>query len=279
MKRFLKVLVSAVIVPLAVPSALAQVSGLTASIGVDYVEGKYNTGSSDNWTWTVPLTLKYETGPFLLKASIPYVRTRGVNRDVGLGQPGLTNSIPPGTQEGIGDTVLSAFYTVADARKYPVGLDLGVKAKLVTASKDKDLITTGNPDYSLQADAYQVYGPVTWFGTIGWARKGDIRFRDRDPTLADGSPNPTFGLFLTQDSKNPWYFSVGGSYKLSQGTSLGIAYDYRQKVVDGGSEISEATLFLSHRLTQEWKVQPYGVVGFSNGSPDWGLGASFSYGF
>ena len=270
---------SAAAFTLAVPPALAQVSGLTVSVGVDYVEGEFNTNNNDNWTWTIPFTVKYETGPWILKASIPYVRTHGVNRDVGQAiQP--IGAVPLSeTQDGLGDTVLSGFYTVADARKYPVGVDLGVKVKLVTASKEKDLITTGNEDYSFQADLYQVYGLYTVFGTIGWTKKGDIRFRDRDRTLADGTPNPTFGLFLTQDAKDPWYLSIGGSYKLSQETSVGLAYDFREKVLDGGSEISEATLFLSHRFTKEWKVQPYGLVGFSDGSPDWGLGATVSYGF
>lgn len=280
MKKPLIIGIVALGLPLAATPALAaDLTGLSVSVGVDYVEGKYNTNSNDNWTWTFPVTVKYETGPLVLKASVPYVRAHGVNADVGATPATLTRSVPPGTQEGLGDTVLSAFYTVADATKYPVGVDLGVKVKLVTANKDKDLITTGNEDYSLQADLYQVYGLVTWFGTVGWTSKGNIRFKDRDPVLPDGSPNPTFGVFLTEDSKDPWYFSVGASYKLRPETSLGFAYDYRQEVVNGGSEISEATVFLSHKITKEWKVQPYGVVGFSNGSPDWGLGATLNYAY
>jgi predicted porin len=266
---------------LAAESALAKASGWTFGFGVDYAEGEYNTGSDDNWTWTFPFTAKYETGPWTLRASIAYVRAHGVNRDVGAAQPGAVAAVTvaPGTQSGLGDTFLSVFYTVADPAKYAVGVDLGARVKIVTASKDNDLITTGNTDYSLQADLYQAFGPYTVFGVIGWTSKGDIRFRDRDLILPGGARNPTFGLFLEQGTKDPWYFAIGGNYKLSPQTTLGASYDFREKITDTGDEISEASVFLTHRITRQWRVQPYALVGFSDASPDWGLGAVFNYEF
>jgi hypothetical protein len=39
------------------------------------------------------------------------------------------------------------------------------------------------------------------------------------------------------------------------------------------------TLFWSRRLSPAWRLQLYGVVGFSNGSPDAGVGAVLDYRF
>jgi len=39
-------------------------------------------------------------------------------------------------------------------------------------------------------------------------------------------------------------------------------------VVSTGSQIQELTLFVTHKLNQEWKVQLYAVTGFSDASPD-----------
>lgn len=269
MNKSLRKAAVASILALAVQGAYAQGSGLSITTGIDYTEGDYGTGSSDNWTWVVPVVIKYETGPVTLKVNVPYVRTRGVNRDVGAAVGGSSSD----TQSGLGDTTVSGFYTVLTESGAGVGLDLGLKVKLVTADKDKDLITTGNEDYSLQADLYKTFGPVTAFGTVGWTKKGDIRFRDRSST------SPTFNQFLTSDPRDPWYASVGGSYKLTQDTSVGLAYDWRQKLFDNSKEISEATLFVTHKMGKNWKLQGYGLTGFSNASPDWGLGATIGYGF
>ena len=199
MKKPLIASAAGALLTLAAPLALAQATGLTVTTGVDYVEGKYGTDTRDNWTWTVPVIVKYETGPVTLKVSVPYVRTHGVNRDVSL----VTRNE---TQSGLGDTVVSGFYNVADERKLGLGVDLGLKAKFVTADKDKDLITTGNEDYSLQADLYKTFNQFTAFGSIGWTSKGDIRFRDPTPT----DPNH----FSSANPKDPWYASIGGAYKL-----------------------------------------------------------------
>lgn len=268
MKKPLIASAAGALLTLAAPLALAQATGLTVTTGVDYVEGKFGTDTRDNWTWTVPVIVKYETGPVTLKVSVPWVRTHGVNRDTG-SVTGTTNE----TQSGLGDTVVSGFYNVADERKLGLGVDVGLKAKFVTADKDKDLITTGNEDYSAQVDLYKTFNQFTAFGSVGWTKKGDIRFRDREST------SPTFGRFLTADPKDPWYASIGGAYKLDPQTSVGLAYDWRQKLFDNSKEISEATLFVTYKLTKNWKLQGYGLAGFSDASPDWGLGATVGYGF
>jgi len=228
---------------------LAQ-ADVTSSIGADYSSGKYGTSESTD-TWTIPLMLKYESGPAILKLTVPYVHTTGtVNRDIGTAV--LTTRH---TEEGLGDIVGSASYAVLEG-KGGLGLDLGVKVKFATAEKSKTLLTTGENDYSLQAEAYQSFGATTGFATLGWTKKGD--------------PN---GI----DFRNPWYADIGASYKVSDTLSAGAFYDFRGKLTDSGAHVSEMTLFVANKLSPNWKLQGYVVAGFSDASPDWGIGAILAY--
>ena len=161
------------------------------------------------------------------------------------------------TESGLGDIVASAFYNVLSERAAPIGLDLGAKLKLGTADENRGL-GTGKNDFSVQADAFKPIGALTPFGTLGYRWYGD-------PAGAD--------------FKNVFYYSLGASYRMSQPTTVGFAYDYRPRITDNGSHVSEATVFVSQRLTPDWKLQVYGVKGFSDGSPDWGLGGVLAYSF
>ncbi|MCK7581957.1 MAG: hypothetical protein MZV65_44290 [Chromatiales bacterium] len=199
MKRLLVTGAIASVFTMAGQSAVAQAlgqgaytgTGLTVTTGVDYSEGEYNTGSSDNWTWVVPVIVKYETGPVTLKLNVPYVRTKGVNREVGIAQVAASE-----TQSGLGDTVGSVFYSLLDPSKAVVGLDLGLKVKFVTADKDDDLITTGNMDYSLQADAYKAFGARDRIRHPGLGGEGRYRFsRPRHQPVGNGQSRRIPGTY------------------------------------------------------------------------------------
>ena len=41
----------------------------------------------------------------------------------------------------------------------------------------------------------------------------------------------------------------------------------------------ELMAFWARRIDKAWKAQLYGLKGFSDGSPDWGAGASVAYAF
>jgi long-subunit fatty acid transport protein len=94
------------------------------------------------------------------------------------------------------------------------------------------------------------------FASLGWTLKGD----------PDGL-----------DFRNPWFGSLGFSHQLSDANTWGAVYDYRQKLTPHGAPISEATLFLTRKYSKQWKVQGYLVGGFSDASPDRGLGSVVSY--
>ena len=98
----------------------------------------------------------------------------------------------------------------------------------------------------------------TLFGTLGYKRMGD----------PDGI-----------DLRDPFFTSLGWSYRASQKTSVGASYDYREKITDTGAPLREMTGFLTHKLDEHWKVQTYLVTGFSKASPDLGGGVFVFYAY
>jgi len=239
--------------------ASAHAEGLTLGTGFDYTSGKY-TGTEETNILYVPFIAKYETGRWALRATVPYLRITGPGNVIGAGADRVT--LPGGstgrrTESGLGDIVVSAFYNVLREGRSGISLDLGAKLKLGTADETKGL-GTGEQDWSLQADAYKPLGAFSLFGSLGHRWYGD------PPGI---------------DLKNVFYWAVGGAYRLSSDTSAGLAYDFRPAITTGGGEISELTGFVTRRLSREWKLQPYLVLGFGRASPDWGAGAQIAYSY
>ncbi|HJY79011.1 MAG TPA: transporter [Burkholderiales bacterium] len=237
----------------AVAAQQGEAPRTSVSAGAEYTTGKY--GSPDKTeTLYIPFILRHETGPWVLKATVPWLRITGPGNVIGAGAdrvvvPGVDNARR--TESGLGDIVLSAFYNVLDERKGGLGLDLGAKVKLPTADDQKGL-GTGELDYAAQMDFFKPFDATTLFGSIGYRVYGDPA-----------------GVTL----KDVFYTSIGASYRMSSQQSVGVAYDYRPAIVNGGGKVSEATLFWSNRLSPEWKLQVYGLVGFADASPDAGIGA------
>ena len=76
-----------------------------------------------------------------------------------------------------------------------------------------------------------------------------------------------------------FYTSIGLVTRLAPNTSVGAAYDWRQKLTSDGDEIQEFSLFLTQRLGPDWKVQLYALAGFSDASPESGGGVLLSHSF
>lgn len=218
----------------------------TVSTGFDYSSGTYGD-SRHSETLYIPLGLKYETSEWTFKATIPYVESSGPADTIGNGSDRINlnnGSTGHRTSSGLGDIVVSASRTVW--QQGPWLLELGAKVKWATAS-EKDGLGTGKNDYTGQADLYRVFGKHTLFATLGAKKMGD----------PDGV-----------NLKNPLFTSLGWSMKASDRTSLGLTYDFRQKIQDSGSPVREATAFATRRLDTHWKLLGYVVTGFSNASPD-----------
>ncbi|MDE3738835.1 hypothetical protein PSH28_19720 [Pseudomonas resinovorans] len=227
----------------------------TMSMGLDYSRGDYGSPTTSE-TWYVPVVGKYETGPMIYKLTIPYLRI--TNPAVGPDGEPLAGDDCGSVESGVGDTVASADYALLDGRDGgSLLVDLVGKVKLPTADENHCL-GTGKTDYSAQVDLTQAFGAISGFATLGWKKFGD--------------PSDT-------DFRDPIFTSIGLVTRLAPATSVGAAYDWREKVTSDGDEIQEFTLFLTQRLSTEWRVQLYALKGFSDSSPDTGGGLVLSHRF
>ena len=245
--------------------------GLSLGVGVDYSSGDYGSDTNTD-ILSVPFSAKYETGDWIFKASLPWLRVdgnanvlpglgevsnanpKGRGRGNGNGGGGTTTAPTTGTTSGVGDLRLSATYAVPMQGNW--GVDLTGNVKVATADEDKGLGTGAN-DYGVAVDVVRGFGNTTAFGGVGYTWLGDSDFIDVDSVISG---------------------NLGVSQKVGVG-SLGLMYDYRQPASDTSDDRSEVTGFYTFPTTDTTKMQVYATKGLSNGSPDWGAGLSFTAGF
>lgn len=224
------------------------------STGFDYSTGKYGTAISTG-ILSIPVTGKYETGPWAFKLTVPYVRISGAGGVV----PGVGRFKTGGTassrQSGLGDTVAAASYNIYPGSASTPGVDLTGKVKLSTADKG---LGSGANDYAAQADVYQSLDKFTAMGSLG--------------SRVLGSPA---GITLN----TVLYGSFGGAYQFTKQTSGGVDMGLAQNPSATGARQQELTAYVSHKIGKNLKAQGYVLKGFSDGSPDNGVGAAVFYGF
>lgn len=252
------------------PAAFAQDPVMSLGTGINYSSGNYGTANRTTIT-SVPLIGRYETGPWAFKLTVPYIRISGSSTVIpGIGLTANTNPTGRGgagvvvapvtassTASGLGDIVAAATYNVYNNAASKVGIDLTGKVKLPTADRDKGL-GTGEADYSFQVDAFRQFDRFTLFGGLGYNFLGSSSFIQLNDV---------------------WNASLGGSYKIDDMRSAGISFDAREKVSSTSSPLRELTAFYVHKFDHKWKGQVYYLKGLSDGSPDWGAGATVTYTF
>jgi hypothetical protein len=231
----------------------AQEGELTLGGGLHYSSGDYGSGTTTRIT-SLAATARYETGPWIYKATLPYLRVSGESNVIpGLGR--VRGGPPRRTSaSGIGDVVLSATYGAYYDRASTLGVDLTGKLKLGTADADEGL-GTGEHDVVFLADLYRTFDRVSGFGGVGYHILG--------------SPP---GVPLD----NVWSATLGASYKLDERDSAGLMLEGRQRVAPSASPQRELTGFWVRKLDRAWKAQAYALIGLADGSPDWGAGLSLA---
>jgi len=227
---------------------------LTIGGGADYSSGDYGKTEPTSVSM-VYLDAKYETGLWTWRTTLPYLRISGPASVVGVGTDVIVLPDAGGGRRdvsGWGDITASGSYRLI--ARDDVMVELGAGVKLPTADESKGL-GTGEPDYAVQADFYIPLGAGGPFATLGYRWYGDPP-----------------GLEL----RNAYFGSVGYAWRDASGTNLGFAYDFRDRTVAGGARGSELMVFVSHAVAS-WKAQLYFIKGFSDASPDAGIGAVLSY--
>lgn len=238
------------------PCSAKDDGALSIGSSVNYSSGNYGAATPTDIT-SVPLNVAYDKGPWTFKLSVPYVRITGPSDViVGIGKTSTTTSAVR-TASGLGDVVTAATYNFYSDAASQSGADVTGKVKFGTADSAKGL-GTGRNDYGVMLDIYKKVSTVTFFGGIGYTALGS-----------------TAALAL----KNVFNVTVGSTFKLDEKSSVGLAYDYRQKSSAASAYLSEVTAFYTHKFDKSFKTQAYLLKGLANGSPDWGGGVSIGYAF
>lgn len=246
-------------------ASAGNLDGLTLSVGFDYSNGKYGTTTTTDIT-SIPVTARYDSGSWSYDLTVPYIRITGTT-DVLPRIGRIINTNPnrrtatatstSSTADGLGDISASATYYLYQGRKQDRGISLTGLVKFGTADANAGL-GTGENDYTLQANGYRTWGKNTVYGSVAYSALGSSQYIQLD---------------------NVWSLSAGAEHQLTAISAIGISYYARQKTNSAGSAASDATLYYTRNIGNHWKAQAYVLQGFSNGSPDNGIGASMAYAF
>ena len=249
-----------ILVSLAAPAGThAEDFGFSAGVGVEYTTGKYGGETAIDEVY-IPLNFAYDARRVSVRLTVPYLSVQAPEGTVVEGPDGeqVIGEGPVRTEGGIGD--LMAALTVYDVLSLADGgfvMDLTGEIKFGTADEDKGL-GTGQTDYSVQADAFRFFDRFTAIGSAGYLVRGDP---------AD------------VDLENAFFAATGGTWSVSDRARLGIFYDYQEASVPGNDAMQDLSATFSSRPGEDWWLAGYVTAGFSDSSPDWGVGISFTAGF
>lgn len=264
----------------------ASDGGLDVGWGLDAASGNYG-GNVRIDERSMSLVLRYKTGRWGTKVSIPYLRVTGpadvvlVNRgtvacddddskrsrgkrggnhrslgksgsldDCDSSAVGATAAAERITRKGLGDVQLEISYELPELRDGGPVLELVSKIKLGTASTRKGL-GTGKNSYALQVDAAQPLGAWEALGGVGY------RAYQKIP-----------GITL----KNAPFFALGVKRELSDATSAKVVYEHRRPVEVGTPHAAELTATVESVWRKDWRVEAYVFKGLTNASADAGAG-------
>ena len=180
-----------------------------------------------------------------------------------VGALGLAGGIPLGgsalsstSRSGLGDLVTAFSYNLIDHAPTGIAFDITTRLKIPTASTSQNL-GTGRVDYAIQGDLYKTISNFTLSATFGYRILG----------------NPSHVTF-----HNVFYGGAEIGYRLSGTVTVGTSYNMGQSPVRL-QDSRDLTLYLSQRVSNNIRLNIYGLKGFSERSPDWSGGINLRYVF
>lgn len=243
---------------------------LTATTGFDYRRGDYGL-DRDTELWYAPLTLKFlledlgwtptDGDQLEFGVTVPYLDIRGPVDVITAGVETVPIDRGDGIEmrserdRGLGDIVLRGTYLWRPFPADPLpAIELTGRLKLPTGEENEGL-GIGSLEGSGQLDLYRSFGPITPFASVGYrAFEGTSDF-----DLEDG-----------------WLASGGLIGRFHESVSGGLFVDWREAASKSADDPLELTPYLAVRCGSHWTISPYGVVGLSDGSPDFGFGLQLS---
>ncbi|MBX9893816.1 MAG: hypothetical protein K2Y09_01355 [Nitrosomonas sp.] len=180
------------------------------------------------------------------------IAASGLVGGIPLGGPDL----PSSTRAGLGDIITAFSYNLIDHAPSGIIFDITARLKIPTASESQNM-GTGKVDYAIQGDLFKTISKFTLSATLGYRILG----------------NPSGITF-----HNVVYGGAGIGYRLSPAVTLGTSYNMGQSPVRL-EDSRDLTFYLSQRVTDHFRLNIYGLRGFSERSPDWGGGINLRYVF
>lgn len=180
------------------------------------------------------------------------IAATGLIGGIPIGGPDL----PSSTRSGLGDIITAFSYNLIDHAPTGILFDITTRLKIPTASESQNM-GTGKVDVAIQGDLFKTISKFTLSATLGYRILG----------------NPSGITF-----HNVVYGGAGIGYRLSPTVTLGTSYNMGQSPVRL-EDSRDLTLYLSQRVTDHFRLNIYGLRGFSERSPDWGGGINLRYVF
>ncbi len=231
--------------------------------GIDFSRGDYGERDAvgnqiETDVVSVPFFTRIEWEPITFRASIPVLYVDGSNQIAALQSGGDSGGRNDRTNQqttaGLGDIVTSITYTCYPDRNSALPIiDFSFGLKIPSASPTS--LRSPGVDVSLGIEIAKSFDRLSLFAGV----------RRRFKT--------------SKDFDDIWLASVGSSIELARWISVGLAWDYREGSVDSFADSHEISPYASLRLSDHTRVTPYGVVGLTDGAPDWGVGSTISYEF
>lgn len=232
------------------------------SVGVEYVRGDYGTDQS-SYFFQVPLSFSYRKNDYLVELWVPFAATNATTENIIIGSPKMGGGprMPTTTtieaqetnEYGLGDVFFAATYFLPSRSR----TEYSVTGIIKFGSGDRDkFLGTGENDYALETGLSTPVGRTHLFGALGYQLTGD------PPGV---------------DLNNVFYARLGDALPLKNNREVGLSLYVSEALADDREPFTELDVFYSAMPVRDRRIYTYFRVGFTDSSPDWGLGFRYTY--
>jgi len=232
-------------------SAIADNGALKLTTGAEYITGNFGSAEPIDQLY-IPVTTRYTAKNYSLRLTIPYISVTAPTGTVQSDGTIIPGTGPSVTESGIGDVIAGVTYRDAfnTEASSDMAIDFTAKVKFGTADVDKGL-GSGENDYTVQTEMYNFHERLMLFGILGYKFRGDP---------------PGVNL------NDSWLALMGGNYRLSPAFRTGMDVYFQEALYSGADNQMELSAFLRYKLSNTRFLRTYLIKGFSDASPDWGIG-------
>lgn len=281
-------------------------SNVRLSISANFSSGDYGTADRTQ-VWSVPVGLRWTSGNFNVRVSVPYVVLDGAGslidtpqgRDGGIDDNGGDRSDSSGRGRGRGGSDNSGSGNSGSGGSGSGGgsggpeIDDNGGTTPGTSGR-----TSGLGDVSIAAgyslpltDSLYLDGGVRvklptasrarrlGTGQVDVTTSLELAYEFSGGSIYAGGRRKFAGNSATSTLQDVWGAGAGASLRLSPGVSVGADYDWSQPSVAGNGDISEVTGWMSFRLSRQVRMNLFASTGLTTNSTDFSSGATLSYRF